>query len=120
LQSLPEEPRLADAPDFVAPRDDSLFAVLPYQLAQCVNELGLQLLESLVVRAEVELRRGSGLTRQPATPAIPIARRNNGGSSRGIPVGRSDLALRRTMRGPPRDSTVRNRAILPHVTIHCF
>src|SRR2546430_5804781 len=38
LQALPEEARLANAADFMTPRDDSLLAVLPHQLAQRVHQ----------------------------------------------------------------------------------
>jgi hypothetical protein len=37
LQALPEKPRLANAPNFVAPRDDAFLAVLANQFAQCVH-----------------------------------------------------------------------------------
>jgi hypothetical protein len=37
LQSLPEEPRLADAANFVAPRDDALLAILADQFAQSIH-----------------------------------------------------------------------------------
>ena len=57
LQALPEEPRLADAADFVPPRDDAFLAVLPDQLVQGVHQLGLRVLEPLVVRAEVSRSR---------------------------------------------------------------
>src|SRR5207248_9781580 len=56
LQALPEEARLANAADFMAPRDDSLLAVLPHQLAQRVHQFWLHILEPLVVGAPVGLR----------------------------------------------------------------
>ena len=53
LQALPEEPRLANAPNLVPPRNHALFAVLPHQFAQRMHQLGLQILKPLIVRAEV-------------------------------------------------------------------
>ena len=52
LQPLPEEPRLANAPDFVPPRDDSLLAELHYQLPQRIHQPRRRLLQALVIRAE--------------------------------------------------------------------
>jgi len=56
LQALPEQPRLPDAPNFMPPRDDSLFAILRHQLAQRVHQVRPQILEPLVVRPERLLR----------------------------------------------------------------
>ncbi len=53
MQALPEEPRLADAADFVPTRDDAFLAILPDQLVQGVHQLGLRVLKPLVVRPEV-------------------------------------------------------------------
>jgi hypothetical protein len=50
LQSLPEEPRLPDAPNLMPPRDDSFFAILHDQFAQRVHQVRPQILEPLVVR----------------------------------------------------------------------
>jgi hypothetical protein len=55
LQALPEKPRLPDAPNFVPPRDDSLFAILHHQLAQRVHQVRPQFFEPLVVRPERQL-----------------------------------------------------------------
>jgi hypothetical protein len=52
LQALPEKPRLANAANFMPPRGDAFFAVLAHQLAQRVHQLGLQVLEPLVVGSE--------------------------------------------------------------------
>src|SRR6266704_527167 len=53
LQALPEEPRLANPPDFMPPRDDAFLAVLPNQFAQRMHEFGFHVLEPFVVWAEV-------------------------------------------------------------------
>src|SRR5882724_1892122 len=54
LQSLPEEPRLADPPDLVTARDDAFLAVLPHQLAQRVHQFRLYVFEPLVVRPKIK------------------------------------------------------------------
>src|SRR6266700_3067967 len=56
LQALPEEPRLADAANFMTPRDDAFLAVLPNQFAQRMHQLGLRIFEPLVVRTDVGRR----------------------------------------------------------------
>ncbi|MGA7793137.1 MAG: hypothetical protein WCA19_08865, partial [Candidatus Acidiferrales bacterium] len=56
LQALPEQARLPDPPNLVPPRDDSLFAILHDKLAQRVHQVRPQLLESLVVRPQRQLR----------------------------------------------------------------
>src|SRR6266566_5307702 len=53
LQALPEEPRLANAANFMPARDDAFLAVLPNQFAQRMHEFGFHVLEPLVVRSEV-------------------------------------------------------------------
>src|SRR5207245_7254050 len=53
LQSLPEEPRLADAADLVPARDNPLHAVLDNHLPQRGNTARLQLLEPLVIWPQV-------------------------------------------------------------------
>src|SRR6266704_5520162 len=58
LKALPEEPRLANPPDFMPPRDDAFLAVLPNQFAQRMHEFGFHVLEPLVVRARISLRIG--------------------------------------------------------------
>ena len=53
LQSLPEEPRLANAANLVPARDNALHAVLDNHLTQRGNTARLQLLEPLVIRPQV-------------------------------------------------------------------
>ena len=52
MQALPEKPRLANAPDFVPPRDDSFLPKLHHQFAQRVHQPRRRLLQALVIRAE--------------------------------------------------------------------
>src|SRR5437764_1262079 len=75
LQALPEEARLANAADFMTPRDDSLLAVLPHQLAQRVHQFWLHILEPLVVGAPVGLR-FLGLACEVVFAVIPSEARN--------------------------------------------
>src|SRR5436305_8701661 len=75
LQALPEEARLANAADFMTPRDDSLLVVLPHQLAQGVDHFWLRVLKPLVVRAKVGLR-FLGLACEFVFAVIPSEARN--------------------------------------------
>jgi hypothetical protein len=56
LQALPEQARLADAPNFVPPRDDALFAILHDEFAQRVHQVRPQLFQVFIVRPERQLR----------------------------------------------------------------
>jgi hypothetical protein len=46
---LPEEARLADPPNLMPPRDNSLLPVLHLKLAQRVHQVRAQLFESFVI-----------------------------------------------------------------------
>ncbi len=56
---MPEKARLADAANFVAARGDTFGAVLADEFAQRVYQFGLDVVEQLVVRAEIDRRIGS-------------------------------------------------------------
>ena len=110
LQALPEEPRLANAANFMPARYDAFLAILPDQFAQCVDQFGLCIFEAFVVRTEVEhgvrssailLARCDAAVAQPfRSEAFPIRcsrvrRRKNlrpEGLSYSIAVGRRDGA----------------------------
>ena len=102
LQALPEKPRLANAADFVPARDDALFAILADQVAQGENQLGLQLLEALVVYPQIcggvaALFRGRGFVRFRFRegPAGEVPRsKDRGYSASSVSVGGSDGAGR--------------------------
>jgi hypothetical protein len=75
LQALPEEPRLPDARDFLAPRDHALLTVLPHQFAERVHQFRLQIIKPLVVRSELDRRVRSAsilLARTGAAVAHPF------------------------------------------------
>ena len=52
VQALPKQPSLADAANFMPPRDDSLLAVLPHELAQRVDDVRFYVVEHLIVHAK--------------------------------------------------------------------
>jgi len=58
LQALPKQPRLADATNFVATRDDTFFAILANQFAQRVNDFRIYIFKPLVVGPKI--RRSCG------------------------------------------------------------
>jgi len=56
LQSLPEQPRLPDSPNFMPPGNDPFLAILHHQLAQRVHQVRPQLFQPLVVRPQRHFR----------------------------------------------------------------
>jgi len=54
LQALPEESRLADAADFMSPRNDAFLTVLPHEFTKRVDQFRFCVFEAFVVEPEVD------------------------------------------------------------------
>jgi hypothetical protein len=55
LQSLPEQTRLPDAPDFMPPRHHPFLSILHHEFAQRIHQVRPQLLQPLVVSPKRQL-----------------------------------------------------------------
>ncbi len=74
LQPLPKQPRLPDPPNFMPPRNHSLFAILHHKFAQRIHQVRAQLLEPFVVRPQRQFRQRFLHIRRLLLPVDPKRR----------------------------------------------
>jgi hypothetical protein len=87
---------LADAPDLVAARGQSFFAILSHKATQSVHDARREFLEALVVRAEFRGRWQSDRRRRGAGRRRVFARRHGAGVA---PIALDNFSRRIRCRG---------------------